>query len=198
MTKKAVATKNKPSKIKVSQLKVKQRSLEDLYELGYIKKPEGQRRFDYSMIFDYYFYKLPKEIIVTESTSIGTKLWSAKDFHNGKRKKTYNLYKIKYPTPELSDLVPLVIATDEDGIQRVFNFDSVCIVPQNHKSAKIKFNNELHEEYKEKKKEVRKEKTLKQIEQEEKEKLLLEQTSNKNIKRKTVTKRRKTRKTKKK
>ncbi len=184
VSQKKVSHTKKPSskKIKVSDIKVRSRSVDDLYELGYIKKPVN-KIWDSSMILNYYFYKLPSDLKITEAIEQKARVWLAKDFYNGKRKKFYLVKEVKQPNPDSADLVPLLVVYDEDYIQRVCFFDSVCRIPENHKTSKKKTESELSEEVKEKNKIIRKENKEKELKQNQ------EVTETKNIKKSKTVKR---------
>lgn len=163
-------TKKPKVKIKISDIVVQKRTLEDLYKLGYVQKREKDN-FDVSAVLNYYFKKIPKELKVQDTIEKGTRLWYAKDFYNGKKKKICYFVKIKQPTTR--DLKPIIIAkTDDNYIQEGF-FDSFCLIPEKHKASKIKQVTELHEEYKEKKNIIRNEIKKQKEEKENKEKELL-------------------------
>jgi hypothetical protein len=137
-------------------IKIKLRTLEDLYNIGYIKKRD-EDKMDVSMIISPYFHKMPSVLKINEKTDIGTKIWTAKDFYDGKRKKFFYIKQHKAPSGR--DLVGYATVYNEDEkTSEICFYDEMCKVPENHKTHNKKTIDELATEYKEKKKIIKNEK----------------------------------------
>ncbi len=125
----------KPKKAKVSDIVAGERLFEDLYPMGWLKKSEDPKRreFDMSWQKQCHFSRMPDHLVVTKETPVGTRVWIAKDFFDGKRR---NFYTIKKHRPPMGrELVDTVELEDQDRRTRIMFFDQVCIVPTNHKTS---------------------------------------------------------------